>query len=93
LDEVPEIGKEKAVLLMKENVDAWDKILEEQMDHLAGYAMLVFRVPRNVLLPSNARVHESIENYSVKEDAELDEKVEQALSRIKNVCLLCTPWW
>jgi len=47
--------------------------------------MFVFRVPKNVLLPSNVKVHEAVESYSAKEDEEIDIKIENTVRNIKKV--------
>ena len=48
----------------------------------------MFRVPKNIMFPRYEKVHVAIENYSSKEDQELDEKINQVKERLKNVSII-----
>ena len=82
---MPEISDDTLASIIKERIDKWDELLLEQMGHLSEFTQRIFRVPRNYLLETNKNLHNSIESYSVKEDKQLDRKIEEAQLKVKNV--------
>merc|ERR1712127_534781 len=84
LKEAEGVSKEDLHIMIKQRIDNWDDILKDELYNYSRFAMQLFRVPKNLMLPRDEKVHEAIENYSVKEDKGLDEQIELAKERIKN---------
>ncbi len=83
--EMPEVPKEKLSGMMMEHIKNWDEILEEQISHFSAFSENLFKVPSNIVLEQNAKVHEAIVNYSVKDDSKMEKMIEELNKRIERV--------